>query len=95
MQDTRPVLAPPPLVALLREYVRQFRVAPEGRIFRAQRGNGLITDIACSRTWQLARQKALTPTQAASPLAGRPYDLRHAAVSLWLNAGIPRSASPE
>ncbi|MFC0865336.1 hypothetical protein ACFHYQ_23880 [Sphaerimonospora cavernae] len=23
-----------------------------------------------------------------SPLAGRPYDLRHAAVSLWLNAGV-------
>lgn len=21
--------------------------------------------------------------------AGRPYDLRHAAVSLWLNAGVP------
>jgi len=25
----------------------------------------------------------------ASPLAKRPYDLRHAAVSLWLNAGVP------
>jgi integrase len=24
-----------------------------------------------------------------SPLAKRPYDLRHAAVSLWLNAGVP------
>jgi len=24
-----------------------------------------------------------------SPLAGRPYDLRHAAVSLWLNGGVP------
>ncbi|WP_223166244.1 hypothetical protein [Nonomuraea sp. SYSU D8015] len=23
-----------------------------------------------------------------SPLARRPYDLRHAAVSLWLNAGV-------
>jgi integrase len=22
-------------------------------------------------------------------LAARPYDLRHAAVSLWLNAGVP------
>ena len=28
---------------------------------------------------------ALAPEQVASPLAGRPYDLRHAAVSLWLN----------
>nr|WP_198152871.1 integrase [Pseudofrankia sp. DC12] len=24
-----------------------------------------------------------------SPLAGTPYDLRHAAVSTWLNAGVP------
>lgn len=27
--------------------------------------------------------------QVASPLARRPYDLRHAAASLWLNAGVP------
>jgi hypothetical protein len=26
---------------------------------------------------------------AMSPLAARPYDLRHAAMSLWLNAGVP------
>jgi integrase len=48
--------------------------------------------------------QALTPAQVASlangeregphaaqqrsPLARRPYDLRHAAVSLWLNAGV-------
>jgi integrase len=25
----------------------------------------------------------------ASPLAGTPYDLRHAAVSTWLNGGVP------
>ncbi|MEV0974772.1 hypothetical protein [Microtetraspora glauca] len=35
---------------------------------------------------------ALTPEQVASPPAARPYDLRHAAVSLWLNAGV---AAPE
>jgi len=29
------------------------------------------------------------PAQQASPLAHRPYDLWHAAVSLWLNAGVP------
>jgi integrase len=27
--------------------------------------------------------------QVLSPLARTPYDLRHAAVSLWLNAGVP------
>jgi integrase len=30
-----------------------------------------------------------TPAQQASPLARRPYDLRHAAVSMWLNSGVP------
>jgi hypothetical protein len=30
----------------------------------------------------------LSPDQVAPPLAARPYDLRHAAVSLWLNGGV-------
>ncbi|WP_284735397.1 hypothetical protein [Nonomuraea sp. NEAU-A123] len=38
--------------------------------------------------WREARTYGLTPDQVASPLAARPYDLRHAAVSLWLNAGV-------
>jgi hypothetical protein len=29
-----------------------------------------------------------------SPLAARPYDLRHACVSTWLNAGVPATQSP-
>jgi hypothetical protein len=32
---------------------------------------------------------ALTPAEYRSLLAGVPYDLRHAAVSTWLNAGVP------
>jgi integrase len=36
-----------------------------------------------------AREKALTPAQYRSPLGRRPYDLRHAGVSLWLNSGVP------
>jgi integrase len=39
--------------------------------------------------WARARTAALGPQEAASPLARRPYDLRHAAVSTWLNAGVP------
>jgi hypothetical protein len=31
----------------------------------------------------------LTKEQVASPLGKRPYDLRHAGISLWLNAGVP------
>jgi integrase len=48
-----------------------------------------IASTAISDVWAEARTLALAPAQAASPLAGRPYDLRHAAVSLWLNAGVP------
>ena len=33
-------------------------------------------------------QRCAHPAQVDSPLARRPYDLRHAAVSLWLNAGV-------
>ena len=40
--------------------------------------------------WHAARQAALGPDLAATALARRPYDLRHAALSLWLNAsGTP------
>ena len=28
-------------------------------------------------------------------MAGRPYDLRHGAVSLWLNAGVPATEVAE
>lgn len=40
------------------------------------------------RVWQQARVAALSQAEAVSPLARRPYDLRHAAVSTWLNAGV-------
>jgi integrase len=40
-------------------------------------------------TWQRARAVALSPEAEASPLARTPYDLRHAAVSRWLAAGVP------
>jgi integrase len=38
---------------------------------------------------------AFTPEAAASPLARRPYDLRHAAVSTWLNGGVPATQVAE
>ncbi|WP_344662977.1 hypothetical protein [Catenulispora subtropica] len=30
----------------------------------------------------------MSPVQCESPLAKRPYDLRHACLSTWLNAGV-------
>src|SRR5690348_15652604 len=46
------------------------------------------------KAWRDARQPVLTSAQQRSPLARRPYDLRHAAVSLWLNAG-GRPSTPD
>jgi integrase len=40
------------------------------------------------RVWRAARESALTAGQRASPLGGRPYDLRHACVSTRLHAGV-------
>ena len=86
--ETRSIPIPPILVQLLRNHLKRYGTAPDGRIFRTARG-GLIQDSAYSAVWADARTVALTPAQHASPLAGRPYDLRHAGVSLALNAGVP------
>ena len=45
----------------------------------------IIQDSAYSAVWA----EALAPAQRRSPLGRHPYDLRHAAVSLWLNSGVP------
>jgi integrase len=86
--EPRSVPIPPELVALLRRHIERFGVAADGRLFRSEHGNPVAAS-TYSRVWEEARRLALTPHQVASPLAGRPYDLRHAAVSLWLNAGVP------
>jgi hypothetical protein len=90
--ETRSIPIPPVLVQLLRSHLKRYGTAPDGRLFRTVRG-GLIQDSAYSAVWQEARAAALTPAQHASPLARRPYDLRHAGVSLALNAGVPRHGS--
>jgi integrase len=38
--------------------------------------------------WASARERVFTAEVVAGPLAKRPYDLRHAAVSTWLNGGV-------
>ena len=87
-EETRRVPIPPELVAILRAHIATFGTAPDGRIFSSDRGQP-VASTAISDVWAEARTLALTPAQVASPLAGRPYDLRHAAVSLWLAAGVP------
>jgi integrase len=85
--DVRVVPIPPVLVAILVAHIAKFGVADDGRLFRTERGRP-VGSTAYTEVWQQARALALTPEQVASPLARRPYDLRHAAVSLWLNAGV-------
>jgi len=82
----RMVPAPPVLTALLRVHHAAYGTAPDGRLFRGTRG-GPLSESVYGRAWHSARTLALGPELAASGLARRPYDLRHAALSLWLNSG--------
>ena len=81
----RIVPIPPVLAGMLAQHLHAFGTAPDGRLFRGTRG-GMLSESVYGRAWHAARQAALGPGLAATPLARRPYDLRHAALSLWLNA---------
>ena len=85
--EVRPVPCHPALTRYLRQHIEEFGTAPDGRLFRGERG-GDLSESVYQRAWQGARLLAFTPAVAASPLAGRPYDLRHACLSTWLNAGV-------
>ncbi|MFI8179257.1 tyrosine-type recombinase/integrase [Actinacidiphila glaucinigra] len=86
-EDVRRVPIPPHLVAIFREHLDTFGVASDGRLFFSESG-GVVSSSSYYRAWQEARLLALPPAVAASPLARRPYDLRHSALSTWLNAGV-------
>lgn len=87
-KEVRPVPIPPELVAILRDQLDRYGTGPGGRLFRTALG-GHYARSAYDRTWQKAREYALPPELVSSPLAGRPYDLRHGGVTLWLNSGMP------
>ncbi|MEV5777547.1 tyrosine-type recombinase/integrase [Streptomyces antimycoticus] len=86
-KDVRHVPIPPGFVTMLREHLETYGAAPDGRLFRTARG-GLVQESGYGEVWARARKAALGPEQQASPLGSRPYDLRHACVSLWLNSGV-------
>jgi integrase len=97
VKATRDVPVPPALAELLDRHIARFPPV-DGRLFVVRRGSGRgfvpptgrpLRAASYGRVWQAARGLAFTPAQAASQLARRPYDLRHAAVSTWLNAGVP------
>lgn len=82
----RVVPIPPALVTLLRQHLDRYGTTPGGRLFRGARG-GILSESRYGRAWHAARAAALGPDLAATSLIRRPYDLRHAALSLWLSAG--------
>ena len=86
--ETRTIPIPPVLVRRLRAHIKRYGTTPDGRVFQTARG-GILQDSGYNEVWDAARRETLTPAQYRSPLGRRPYDLRHAAVSLWLNAGVP------
>jgi integrase len=78
----------PAPVTMLREHIAKYGTAKDGRIFRTRTG-GTYSSSVHSYVWQEARKRARTPVQVVSSLTARPYDLHHAAVSLWLDASVP------
>ncbi|MET8961340.1 site-specific integrase [Streptomyces sp. NPDC004074] len=86
-EDVRRVPIPPQLVTALREHLDTFGTAEDGRLFFSEKG-AVVPSSTYYRVWQEARFLALPPAAAASALASRPYDLRHSALSTWLNAGV-------
>jgi integrase len=85
--DTRRVPIHPELVTLIRGHLDRYGTGRGDRVFTLP-GGGMLTDRAYLAVFHKARATAFTSQEAASLLARRPYDLRHAAVSTWLNAGV-------
>ncbi|MEV0408917.1 site-specific integrase [Actinoallomurus sp. NPDC050550] len=85
---TRSVPIPPVLVRLLREHIERYGVAPDGRLFRSVNGNP-IHPTTYGRVWKRARALGLPPELRATLLLAKPYDLRHAGISVRLYAGVP------
>jgi integrase len=85
--ESRRVPCPPPLTRLLREHLALVTGEPAQYLFRGVQGRPLAA-ITYRRSWERARRSALTEHEYRSPLARRPYDLRHACLSTWLNGGV-------
>jgi integrase len=87
--ERRVAPCPPELTRLLTRHLDEHGTDDEGRLFRGVLNGGEVPEGTYCRVWKKAREAALSAEEYASPLASRPYDLRHACVSTWLNAGVP------
>ncbi|MGW3496493.1 hypothetical protein [Streptomyces sp. NPDC001020] len=82
------------LVATWREHVATFGAADDGRLFFTEQGR-VIGYTTYHRVWHETQDFALSPALTSTPLAKRPYDLRHSALSTWLCAGQPRAVEDQ
>ena len=87
--ETRTAPCPPELTALIHWHIRTFGTGLDGRLFVGDRNKRELPKGTINRIWREVRREVFTADVAASPLAATPYDLRHAAVSTWLNGGVP------
>jgi integrase len=73
----------PPLAEILQRHLETYGTSPGGRLFVGPRG-GPVKESVYTDVWQAARRRVLGDDADTSPLARRPYDLRHSCVSTWL-----------
>ena len=84
----RTVPIPPQLARLLHWHLQAFGCAADGWLFQGARG-GALSESLYGRIWHQARAAAMPQDGTGAQRARRPYDLRHAALSLWLASGAP------
>ncbi|MDN3360105.1 tyrosine-type recombinase/integrase [Actinomadura sp. DC4] len=87
--ETRgPIPVPPVQVRHFRAHLDDFGLGKDGRVFRGVKSDAVPGE-TIRKVWGRAREKVLSDKELASPLAKRPYDLRHTCLSTMLNAGVP------
>ncbi len=74
---------------MLHEHIERFGTTPDGRLFVGEHNTDHLPSFTVRRVWAHARKTVLAEPAVKTPLAATPYDLRHAAVSTWINAGVP------
>ena len=86
--ETRgPIPVPPQQVKLFRAHLDEYGTGDDGRVFRGLRSE-VVSGETLRKVWARARRQVLTEKEQESPLAKRPYDLRHTCLSTLLNAGV-------
>ncbi|MEV6525919.1 hypothetical protein AB0M43_28645 [Longispora sp. NPDC051575] len=72
-----------------------FGTSADGPLFVGERNGTELPTGTILREWRRARREVFVGEVAAGPLAAVPYDLRHAAISTWLNGGVPPTDAAE